>query len=97
MLVVALVAQMSYSFISTGHISVLGRASNIETTELLADTNKERAVGGLTNLQLNDELSQAAFLKAQDMFAEQYWSHVSPSGTQPWKWFGITIVLQART
>ena len=87
-LVVALVAQMSYSFISTGHFSVLGRASNIETTELLADTNKERAVGGLTILQLNDELSQAAFLKAQDMFAEQYWSHVSPSGTQPWKWFG---------
>jgi hypothetical protein len=22
------------------------------------------------------------------MFAEQYWAHVSPSGIQPWKWFG---------
>jgi hypothetical protein len=22
------------------------------------------------------------------MFAEQYWAHVSPSGTEPWKWFG---------
>lgn len=87
-LVVALMAQVAYSFVSTGHLNVLGRVSNIQTTELLTDTNDERAEEGLSNLQLNDKLSQAAFLKAQNMFAEQYWAHVSPSGVQPWKWFG---------
>lgn len=87
-LVVALIAQVSYSFFSTGHVSVLGRSSEINTTELLTDTNKQRADEGLSSLEINDKLSQAAFLKAQNMFAEQYWAHVSPSGIQPWKWFG---------
>lgn len=87
-LLVALLAQVSYSFFATGHISVLGQASDINTTELLVDTNNERAGEGLPNLQINDKLSQAAFLKAQNMFSEQYWAHVSPSGVQPWKWFG---------
>ena len=87
-LVVALVAQVSYSLISTGQFSVLGRASDIPTTELLVDTNNERLGDGLGELQINDKLSQAAFLKAQNMFSEQYWAHVSPSGIEPWKWFG---------
>lgn len=87
-LVVALMAQVFYSFVTTGHLSILGRTSNIETVELLADTNAERQARGLGELQLNDNLSQAAFLKAQNMFTEQYWAHVSPSGVQPWKWFG---------
>jgi uncharacterized protein YkwD len=87
-LVIALIAQVAYSFISTGHVSVLGRVSNIQTSELLADTNNERADGKLGKLTINDKLSQAAYLKAQNMFAEQYWAHVSPSGIQPWKWFG---------
>lgn len=87
-LVIALLAQVVYGVITTGHVSVLGRVSNIETAELLADTNHERAAAGLGSLQLNDELSQAAYLKARNMLSEQYWAHVSPSGIQPWKWFG---------
>lgn len=87
-LVIALAAQIAYGFATTGQLSVLGRVSNIQTAELLADTNEEREAAGLGDLQLNDKLSQAAFLKAQNMFNEQYWAHVSPSGTQPWKWFG---------
>jgi len=87
-LVVALLAQVVYGFITTGHVSVLGRVSNIETAELLTDTNNERAAAGLGSLHLNDELSRAAYLKAHNMFSEQYWAHVSPSGIQPWKWFG---------
>lgn len=87
-LLVALVAQATYSFVSTGHFSVLGRTSDIQMVELLADTNNERAEAGLPALQLNDELSQAAFMKAKNMFTEQYWAHESPSGVKPWKWFG---------
>ncbi len=87
-LVVALAAQMLYGLFTTGNISVLGRVSNIEVADLLASTNAERRQEGLPALQLNTQLSQAAFLKGQNMFTEQYWAHVSPSGTQPWKWFG---------
>lgn len=87
-LAIALVAHLTYSFITTGTISVLGRAAEIQTVDLLSNTNKERASAGLGELVINEQLSQAAFLKAQNMFSEQYWAHVSPSGTQPWKWFG---------
>jgi len=87
-LVIALLAQVTYSFVTTGHLSVLGRVSNIEVPTLLIDTNKEREAAGLPILHMNDELSEAAFLKAKNMYAEQYWAHVSPTGIQPWKWFG---------
>ena len=87
-LIIAIIAQVSYSFASTGNFNVLGRVSDIKTIELLIDTNNERAREGMSDLQINEKLSQAAFLKAQNMFSEQYWAHVSPSGIQPWKWFG---------
>lgn len=86
-LVVAILAQVTYSYFKTGHVAVLGRVSDISVTELLSDTNKERQSKGLAGLRLNDQLSQAAFLKAQDMMKYNYWAHVSPSGVQPWKWF----------
>ena len=87
-LVIALLAQVAYGFMTTGRLSVLGRESDVQVTQLLTDTNKEREKDGLSDLQINAQLSDAAFLKAQDMFKEQYWAHVSPSGIQPWKWFG---------
>ena len=87
-LVIALLAQTVYSFTTTGNFQVLGRSSNIQTFDLLTDTNNQRAAENLGELQLNDRLSQAAFLKAQDMLANNYWAHTSPSGVAPWKWFG---------
>jgi len=87
-LIVAVLAQAAYSFVTTGNFQVLGRVSNIETVDLLNDTNNERTAQGLAALQLNDKLSAAAFLKAQDMFENNYWAHTSPSGVAPWKWFG---------
>ncbi|OJU87942.1 hypothetical protein BGO17_03070 [Candidatus Saccharibacteria bacterium 49-20] len=87
-LIIALLAQVVYGFATTGHLSVLAKQSNIQTEELLADTNLEREKVGAGDLQINAQLSDAAFLKAQNMFTEQYWAHVSPSGTEPWKWFG---------
>lgn len=70
---------------STG--SVLGTRATIGTTDLLRDTNVQRAHGHESPLKLNDELSRAAFMKAQDMFKQQYWAHVAPDGTTPWAWF----------
>lgn len=89
-IVVALVvvAQVAYNGLAARHI--LGdQTSGITATALLADTNQERADNGERPLVLNDQLSRAAKLKVQDMFANQYWAHNSPSGTTPWHWFDM--------
>lgn len=64
--------------------AILGYASDISVGDVVAQTNQERAKSGLGQLTLNGQLSAAAQAKAQDMFAQQYWSHTSPSGTEPW-------------
>ncbi|MEI6228635.1 MAG: CAP domain-containing protein [Candidatus Saccharibacteria bacterium] len=79
-------SQLGYSVVKTG--SVLGTHVNIDAKSLLDQTNAERQKAAEPALKLNDELSRAAELKAKDMFANQYWAHNSPSGAQPWKWFG---------
>lgn len=64
--------------------SVLGYASDITAVQVLAGTNAERAKEGLSPLQLNSVLAQAALAKGQDMFSNQYWAHTSPTGKEPW-------------
>lgn len=63
---------------------VLGYATDINIQSLLANTNAERAAAGLQQLSLNQQLSEAAARKAQDMFEKGYWAHTSPTGTTPW-------------
>jgi hypothetical protein len=46
-------------------------------------TNQQRAFNGLPALAENTKLVQAALTKAQDMLKNQYFEHVSPSGTGP--------------
>lgn len=50
-------------------------------------TNEYRATKGLAPLAENERLNQSACLKAQDMAAKNYWSHVSPDGVEPWYFF----------
>ena len=63
---------------------ILGYASNINSNDLLSQTNKKRAEAGLLGLITNDRLAQAAQKKGQHMFEKNYWAHVAPDGTQPW-------------
>lgn len=78
--------QFGYNAATTGN--VLGRESSVTISSLLDSTNKARSQASEPALVLNDKLNQAAYLKAQNMFAKQYWAHNAPDGTQPWKWFG---------
>ncbi|HDQ88669.1 MAG TPA: CAP domain-containing protein [candidate division WWE3 bacterium] len=77
----------SIKFIPKYLPGVLGFASDIYVEELLKYTNQKRAEAGLSSLKINSTLSKAAFEKAQDMFKNNYWAHVSPDGTQPWDFF----------
>ncbi|KKS21469.1 MAG: hypothetical protein UU77_C0002G0020 [candidate division WWE3 bacterium GW2011_GWC1_41_7] len=74
----------SFRLISKTFPGVLGYASDITTQDLLNLTNQKRLESGLTELRINSALSSAAKRKAEDMFKEGYWSHISPSGTEPW-------------
>jgi uncharacterized protein YkwD len=67
--------------------NVLAYATDITPVDLLTQTNQQRTANGLPALRLDARLNQSASLKAQNMFAEDYWAHVSPSGIQPWYWF----------
>ncbi len=80
------VVQIVYGLVSTGHLAILGRVTTVDPTQLLAETNNVRVKSGLPPLTVNPDLNQAAALKAQDMFTNDYWSHNSPTGVSPWKW-----------
>jgi hypothetical protein len=86
-LAVLVVLQLVYGVVFQNG-GVLGRVSHIDSAQLLADTNDERQKAGLNALTRNEYLDQAARLKAQDMFAHNYWAHTSPQGVTPWKWLG---------
>lgn len=59
-------------------------ASAMSPSTLISLTNQQRAAAGLAPLYENAELDASAYAKAQDMLANQYWAHYSPSGTSPW-------------
>jgi len=74
--------------LSLGHAQfpdVLGFATDIRVEQLFSAINAKRAEGGLGALVLDQRLSRAAALKAQDMFANNYWAHNAPNGKTPWE------------
>ena len=75
------------NFFFYGQAKVLGYATNIVQSELIDLTNQERIKNGLKPLRENPNLSQAAAFKGKDMFENNYWAHISPSGMTPWNFF----------
>jgi uncharacterized protein YkwD len=63
---------------------VLGYSTDMSATELLNDTNTQRGSSNESSLALNAALDNAAQAKANDMVAQNYWSHDTPSGQPPW-------------
>lgn len=64
--------------------AVLGDHTGVVASALLDDTNAQRTADKETPLLANSQLTAAATAKAQDMVKRNYWSHVTPDGTQPW-------------
>lgn len=61
--------------------------AEVYPTVLVQMTNQDRIASGLQPLQVNPILQRAAYLKVQDMVANNYFAHTSPSGITPWHWF----------
>lgn len=63
---------------------VLNYATSIDQASLLDKTNSARAEHSVGKLKISEKLNQAAQTKAKDMANKNYWSHITPSGEQPW-------------
>lgn len=85
LLIIVTVSLFGSNLWSTG--SVLGDTADITSVTLLQGTNSERTQRQLPPLKYSDKLSEAARMKADDMFAQQYWAHEAPNGVTPWHWF----------
>lgn len=78
--------------INNSHVSLPGKlfgsfdlqkSENLDPEKIIYWTNKYRAENGLPTLTRNNLLDEAADIKVQDMFAKQYFDHVSPDGVAP--------------
>lgn len=87
LVVIFLVYQFGINLAVFFQPSILGYASSITPERVVDLTNQERLKQGLAPLTINPTLSQAAQMKAGDMFAFNYWAHNSPSGRTPWDFF----------
>lgn len=76
--------QVGFSIIGYVQPGILGVSGTLDQKKLIELTNLERQKMGLSPVAENSALDQAAQLKAQNMFAENYWAHFSPSGKTPW-------------
>ncbi|MFC1649196.1 CAP domain-containing protein [Patescibacteria group bacterium] len=68
-------------------VGILGYAANISPTEVIALSNVKRAEVGAPSLNYSQELTNAARSKGEHMLSQNYWAHVAPDGTEPWKFF----------
>lgn len=82
-----IVFQLVLTYIPRIGPSILGYAANISPGEVIRLTNEKRSQAGLLPLSENPTLSQAAQAKGADMLNRDYWAHIAPDGTQPWKFF----------
>ncbi len=63
--------------------------ASIVPAALLRLANADRAASGVASLTEDPLLDKAAELKALDMAAKGYFSHVAPDGTVPWHWLDV--------
>lgn len=61
--------------------------SSVVSSVLIDLTNQTREEHNLPPLLYNQQLSNAATLKGNDMVTRQYFAHFAPDGISPWHWF----------
>jgi uncharacterized protein YkwD len=61
--------------------------ADINKSALESFVNETRQSQGLQPLSENEQLDQAAQLKAENMVQDNYFDHTSPTGITPWFWF----------
>lgn len=86
-LAVMMVAEMGFLLAAVYVVPRIKLFGLIEATALINETNSQRTAHGEAALAVSPLLTQAAQDKANDMVANGYFAHTSPSGVTPWSWF----------
>ena len=60
--------------------------ADVSAQQIFSLTNEIRQQYGLSPVEENNLLNQAAEYKAEDMLKNSYFSHYSPTGISPWYW-----------
>ena len=81
----SLITETAKELITPPPLFVNNKASSVVLlkSKVITETNSQRELNGLSALKENTELDRAASAKAEDMFKNQYFEHVSPAGVDP--------------
>ena len=81
----SVVAEAGREIFNPSPLKIGGESNNVVLlkSKIIEQTNLQRAENNLPALTENQYLSLVASAKAQDMFKNQYFEHVSPSGQAP--------------
>lgn len=85
-IVALIVVKAVFSYSGLQFADLLSGVSPFSKTEVISETNAFRSLFGLTALNENPVLDQAASQKLQDMIRGGYFAHYSPAGVSPWHW-----------
>lgn len=79
------VAEAGKQIFTPSPLNIGGSFKNVVLTKskVIEETNLQRQNNGLSSLAENSFLDKAALAKANDMFKNQYFEHVSPLGINP--------------
>lgn len=80
-----IISEISKEVLTPAPLNVGGAFKDVNLTKekIISETNLQRQKNGLPALTENQKLNDAALAKANDMFKNQYFEHVSPSGKDP--------------
>lgn len=81
----SVISKVSRQILTSSPLKIGGQENQVVLlrSKVIAETNLQRQKNGLPSLEENLKLNDAAFAKANDMFKNQYFEHVSPTGTDP--------------
>jgi uncharacterized protein YkwD len=81
----SVVSQIQKQVITAAPLNIGGQSNNVTLlkSKIIEETNKQRVANGFVVLAQNAKLGDAAEAKANDMFLNQYFEHVSPAGIDP--------------
>ncbi len=90
LVIVGIFAFALSSSVSASPVNSEDGADEITPGNVIHLINESRKAEELRELNMNYRLTQAAQWKAEDMIANNYFAHTSPSGISPWYWFGAS-------
>jgi len=83
-----IISEVQKQILTVTPLNVGGKSNNVVLlqSKIISETNLQRQQNGnLSALKENTNLDKAAAAKANDMFSNQYFEHVSPAGIDPGK------------